>query len=741
MTTQFKFRTLSIALAAAFAALPSTTQAEEIDPHSGLLLAPIVTTATRIEQNSFDLPVSIDVVSGETIRDGQLQANLSETANRIPGIVVNNRNNPAQDLAIQVRGFGARSAFGVRGVRLYADGIPMTMPDGQGQTGTFNLDTAKNVEYLRGPFSALYGNSSGGVVQIFTQDGEKDPTLGAQATFGSYNTHRVGATFSGDNDGFNYIINTSTYRSDGYRDQSDTRRDSLHGKFSFNLGDATKLTFVATALNQPDNLDPQGLSAAQLAANRTQANPNSLTFNTRVTRRHEQVGATVEHLFGEQDTLRAMAYYGQRQNEQYQSVTIGAQTGNALNGGGVATIDRGFGGVDLRWAHKGILGEAPYNFTLGANYDRMEDDRKGYENFLGGAGNVCGAAGRVCGVKGKLRRDELNTAWNFDQYAQAAIDLTSRLNLSAGVRHSKVSFNNKDNYIVVGNPNDSGAIDFEETVPVIGAVFKVTDTFNVYANAGESFETPTFVEMAYKSTGSGLNLGLKPAKSQQFEVGAKWALAEATLLNAAIYRIDTDDEIVVQQQSGGRTVYQNAKSSERKGFELSLDSHLSHGVNAYLGYSYLDAKFTSDFTSCRPFSGAQNACIPTAAASATNSGGEVILSGAEIPGTYKHTLFGELGWKYQPYGFSTALEVKANSKSNVAFKSQYGQANGYAVAAWRGGFVQKVNGWKFGEYVRVENLFDKDYVGSVRVADLNSSYYEPGTGRNWLLGLNASHQF
>lgn len=785
----YSYKPLTLAIVSCFAtaviaAEPSgagKVSEGDVERANVMLVSPVVVTATRVEQNSFDLPVSIDAVDGNVIREGQLQVNLSETAARVPGVVVNNRNNPAQDLAIQVRGFGARSAFGVRGVRLYADGIPMTMPDGQGQTGTFNLDTAKRVEYLRGPFSALYGNSSGGVVQIFTEDGPDDPTLAAGLTFGSYDTRRASTTFAGDNSGFNYVVNASTYRSDGFRDQSEARRDTLHGKFSFNLGDTTKLTLVATALDQPDNKDPQGLNAAQLKADREQANPNSIKFNTRVSRSHEQVGATLEHVVTKDDTLRLMAYYGQRENEQYQSISVSGQMDDR-SGGGVATIDREFGGADIRWAHTGKLAEMPYNFTLGMNYDHMRDDRKGYENFISNlssnlmmrniapvdpvysrttCGSIAGGQPIICGVKGLLRRDEINTANSFDQYLQASLDLHPRWQLSGGVRHSRVHFDNNDHYVnrdlysagaaprpEIGtnqiNGDDSGSVTFRETTPVIGAVFKVTETFNLYANAGESFETPTFVEMAYKSTGSGLNLDLHPSKSRQYEVGAKWMLGASTLLNASAYQINTDDEIVIQQSTGGRAVYQNVKSSRRKGLELSLDSRLGYGLNAYLAYSYLDAEFTSDFDTCKPFSGLQTRCDPTQAPtfiSGGNSGKERIQSGAEIPGTYKQTLFGEVAWNHQPSGFTTALEVKANSRTNVAFKSSYGHAAGYAVASWRGGFAQKVGAWSFGEFLRIENLLDKEYVGSVRVADLNGSYYESAPGSNWLLGLNASYKF
>ncbi|CAG0975142.1 Metal-pseudopaline receptor CntO [Methylophilaceae bacterium] len=697
--------------------------AKELELHNDLRLAPVVVTATRIEQNSFDLPMSIDSVSGETIREGQLQVNLSESAARVPGVVVNNRNNPAQDLGIQIRGFGSRSAFGVRGVRLYQDGIPLTMPDGQGQTGTFNLDTAKNVEYLRGPFSALYGNSSGGVVQIFTEDGPADPTLSGGVSFGSYGTHRETVTYGGDFDNFNIVVNANTVRSDGYRDQSEFRRDTYHAKIKMQLNEDTKLTVVATALDQPDNDDPQGLTKDEYRADRKQVGPNTKLFNTRVSKSQEHMGATLDHQLTENDSLRFMAYYGQRDNEQFQSIPTGAQNA-AGSGGGVQTIEREFGGIDLRWTHTGSLADKPYNFTIGTNVDRMSDDRKGYKNFVGGInpGDGCNVNGRVCGVKGELRRDEVNRLRAFDQYAQGSIDLDPRWNVNVGIRHSKIKFETDDKYFAAGNLDDSGSITYSETTPVVGLIFKATDTLNFYANAGESFETPTFVEAAYKSStaaGAGLNTDLKAATSMQYEIGAKWMAGDSTIINAALFKIDTDDEIVVQSSAGGRTVYTNAKESERKGFELSIDSKLAYGLSAYLAYTYLDAEFTKDFI----------------------SGGNNVQSGTDIPGVYKHTMFGELAWKHEPSGFSTAIEGRAFSKSYVSFNPAQGETSGYAIASLRAGLNQSIGKWKFNEFLRVENIFDKEYVGSIRVGDSNGAYYEAAPTRNWLLGLNASYQF
>jgi iron complex outermembrane receptor protein len=610
-----------------------------------------------------------------------------------------------------------------------------------------------------------------------------DPTLTGGATFGSYNTDRESLTFGGSGEGFDYVINANTFSSDGYRDQSKTRRDTVHAKINFKINEDTKLSLVATGLDQPNNLDPQGLTAAQMQANRRQAGTNSDIFNTRASKSHKQVGATLEHMLSESDSLKFMTYYGQRDNEQFSSISVNAQLDDR-NGGGVSTISREFGGVDARWTHSGKIGESNFNFTVGSNYDRLVDDRKGYENFIANlptlemkrnlpqvdpvygrttCGSSAGGQPIVCGIQGILRRDEKNIASNFDQYLQGSFDISPRLIFSGGIRHSRVKFTNNDFYVNKDyytngssssgwpevpdnqiNGDDSGSVVFSETTPVIGAIFKVSDTLNIFANAGESFETPTLVEMAYKASGSGLNIDLNPAKSRQYELGAKWMIGKDTLINASVYKITTDNEIVIQQSTGGRAVFQNVKSSERKGFEISFDTKFDNGLGAYAAYSYLDAAFTSDFTTCKPFSGLQTRCDPNSDVSTTsggNSGGELIQSGANIPGTFKQTLYGEVSWKYKPVGFSTALEGRANSKTYVAFKPEYGKADGYAIASWRGGFAQKLNNWNVSEFLRVENLFDKDYVGSVRVGDLNGRYYEAAPGRNWLLGLNASYSF
>ena len=260
------------------------------DPPAPTVLPGVTVTATRVERESFDLPVSIDTVGARTIREGRPQVNLSESLNAVPGIVVQNRQNYAQDLQISSRGFGARSTFGVRGIRLIADGIPATMPDGQGQAASFNLDTAERIEVLRGPFASMYGNASGGVIQIFTADGPPQPTLGLRLYGGSYDTTKWVAHYGGQHGPLNANVSHSVFRTDGYREHSAARRDHTHGKFKIDGGAAGTFTLVADRLDQPETQDPLGLTAAQVASNRRQAPAVAFQFNTRKSISQGQLG-------------------------------------------------------------------------------------------------------------------------------------------------------------------------------------------------------------------------------------------------------------------------------------------------------------------------------------------------------------------------------------------------------------------------------------------------------------------
>jgi iron complex outermembrane receptor protein len=695
-------------LASALAALGlnATAPALAQESTSATLLPPTTVTATRVERQSFDLPLSIDTVSARGIHEDRPQVNLSEALNTVPGVVVQNRYNYAQDLQISSRGFGARSQFGVRGLRLIADGIPATMPDGQGQAASFNLDTADRIEVLRGPFASMYGNSSGGVIQIFTADGPPEPTLGLRSSFGSYHTNKWTALFGGEFGPVNVNAADSSFRTQGYRDHSAARRDHAHGKFKLDAGSAGTFTLIADALDQPETQDPLGLTAAQVAQNRRQAGTNAIAFDTRKSVSQNQLGLVHDLRIGSRDSLQWRVYGGDRQVTQYLAIPLNVQAA-PTHAGGVVDLDRSYGGAGIRWSHETTALNAPLDIQAGVDYDRMKEHRRGFINNFG--------------VAGALKRDEDDTVESTDFYAQAEWHVHDRVLAMAGVRHSRVRFDSEDFFIVPGNPNDSGAITYTRTTPVGGITFDVAPALKLYANAGKGFETPTFAELAYRPDGSpGLNFALRPAVSTHYEVGAKWLIGERARLTAAFFHINVKDEIVVATSSGGRNTFRNAARTRRNGAELSWQARLPAGFEAALAYTYLNAEFTDAFASGSP--------------------AIIVPAGNRLPGVPGSTLFGELVWRHAPSGFHVGAEVKYSGKIYVDDANSESAA-GYTIANVRAGFEQRTKRWRFSEFVRVDNVTDRQYIGSVIVAEANRRFYEPSPGRNWLVGLSAHVSF
>ena len=698
--------TLALLVSSAFAQQRPDRGAPQPPPTAPTLLPEVTVSATRVEHDSFDLPVSIDAVSRRTIREDNPQVNLSEVLNRVPGVVVQNRQNYAQDLQISSRGFGARAAFGVRGLRLIADGIPATMPDGQGQAASFNLSSAQRIEVLRGPFSSLYGNASGGVIQIFTADGPPEPTLSGSLYAGSHDTTKFGLQYGGTRGPLNYLIDASRFDTEGYREHSAARRDHANAKLKLDTGARGAFTFVVNALDQPETQDPLGLTAAQVAQNRRQAGTNALAFNTRKSITQNQAGVVYDLPLSSRDKLQARLYGGDRQVTQFLAIPLVFQNA-PTHSGGVVDLDRGYRGAGLRLTRDMTASGAPLVLSAGVDYDRMAERRRGFLNNLG--------------VAGALKRDEDDTVTNTDLYAQAEWQIAPRWNLLAGVRHSRVSFESRDYFVSAANPDDSGTVDFVRTTPVAGATFRLTPEMNLYANAGKGFETPTFAELAYRPGGAtGLNFALKPARSTHYEAGLKALMGTAGRINLALFRIEVKDEIVVNTSSGGRTDFKNAAQTRRAGLELLWESRFARDIEAAIAYTLLDAKFTQPFAS-----GAPAATVP---------------AGNRLPGVPPYTLFGELVWRHPASGFHAGVEARRNGKVYVNdANSEF--ASAYTVWNLRAGFEQRARNWRLTEFVRVDNATDRRYIGSVIVSEANGRFYEPAPERTVLLGFNAEFKF
>lgn len=695
-------------------------------------LPPVVVTATRTEAASFDVPASIDRVGAETIRgDGRALVNISESLGGVPGLLARDRQNYAQDVQISVRGFGARSTFGIRGVRLYVDGIPATLPDGQGQISNVDLGSADRIEVLRGPFSALYGNSSGGVVQVFTEEPSASPNLSFDLATGSDGLRRVGSKFSGtsagsshDGDGaLGIVASVSDFRTDGYRDHSQAHRQLGNLKLRWRPDAASTLTLIANSVALPTAQDPLGLSRAQFDANPRGVDPAALAFDTRKSVDQTQGGLIYERRVDAANALRVLVYRGHRGTVQFQSIPVATQL-NPLNPGGVIDLGRDYRGGDLRWTWKTTGPDRPFSLVAGLAYDALTEQRGGYRNFIdtGGGGN----AGRLLGVQGALRRDETNDVANFDQYLQAAWQFTPKWTLNAGVRHSQVRFSSSDHYIVGPNPDDSGNARYGATLPVLGLLYALSAEWHLYATAGRGFETPTLNELAYRPNGAtGLNLGLQAARSDSVEVGAKARLADFGEFTAAVFQTGTEHEIVTLSNLGGRSTFQNAGATRRRGLELGWSATLVASLRAQAAYTLLDARYRDAFATC--------VSTPCALPNQT------IPAGNRIPGTARSALFTSLGWA-PTQGWRAGAEARWLSRVYVN-DANSDAAQGYATVGANLGYLLRRGAWNLTGYVRGDNLFDRRYAGSVIVNEGNGRFFEPAPGRTWLASLSVGVDF
>ncbi|HCS8960683.1 TPA: TonB-dependent receptor [Klebsiella pneumoniae] len=671
----------------------------------------MVVTAAPTTVSELDTPAAVSVVNGDEMRQAAPRVNLSESLGAVPGLQVQNRQNYAQDLQLSIRGFGSRSTYGVRGLRIYVDGIPATMPDGQGQTSNIDIGSVDTIEVPRGPFSALYGNSSGGVINVTSQTGTQPPTVEASSYYGSFGTWHygmkaTGAVGDGSHAGdVDYTVSTNRFTTHGYRDHSGARKNLANARLGVRINDVSKLTLLLNSVDIKAN-DAGGLTADEWRDNPRQS-PRGDQYNTRKNTRQTQAGLRYERQLSAQDDLSVMMYAGERETTQFQSIPRAPQL-KPSHAGGVIDLTRHYQGIDTRLTHRGEL-LVPVTLTAGLDYENMSERRKGYENFV----MVNGAP--QYGEQGALRRNERNLMWNVDPYLQTQWQLTDKLSLDAGVRYSSVWFDSNDYYITPGNGDDSGDASYHKWLPAGSLKYALTDAWNVYLSAGRGFETPTINELSYRSDNqSGLNFGLKPSTNDTVEIGSKTRIGNG-LFTAALFQTNTDNEIVVDSSSGGRTSYKNAGKTRRQGMELGLDQQFGESWRLKAAWTWLDATYR------------------------TNVCDDASCNGNRIPGIARNMGYASFG--YQPeQGWYAGSDIRYMSDI-MANDENTAKAPSWTVVGLTTGYK-----WSYGRmdmdlFGRIDNLFDREYVGSVIVNESNGRYYEPAPGRNYGIGLNLAWRF
>ncbi len=703
--------------------------AAQPDEAGAATLPPVAVSAGLSDRRGADAPFALTVVDAEAIRRAGPMVNLSEALARVPGLSIHQRQNHAQDLQINSRGFGARTPFGVRGLRLHTDGIPASMPDGQGQVNHFDLAGAERIEVLRGPFSALHGSSSGGVILLTSaapsgrawradadagSDGLRQWRLGAEAPLGG---------------GWDLRLQGSRFETDGPRPHSQARRDLLNLRVGWR-GASDTVTLLLNSVDQPAQ-DPLGLSRRQWAEGGPGATtPQALQFDTRKQSRQTQLGGAWKHRFegaGALDRLQLTAYAGRRSVTQWQAIPVAAQQASPTHPGGVVDFDRGYGGVDARLAWRWALdAERIARLVAGVAVEEQDEDRRGFENFLPPGPGASNAAAPRLGVTGALRRDERNTARATDAYLQAEWDLRADVSATLGARTGRLTMRSRDFYTAGTNGDDSGRLAFDYTTPVATLQWRASPSLNLYAGAGRGFESPTLAELAYGPQ-PGFNRGLRPQRSRQFEVGAKWreggskAQGEGLSMDFALFHIATRDEIGVLGNNAGRSTYQNVGRTTRRGAELGGEWHPAprrgQAWRAEWAVTWLDATYRDGF----------------------DSPGGRVAAGGRIAGTAEKSLFAAVAWLPRP-ALEAAVELRAQGRVPVNdLNSDF--APGAGVWALR--LVQSFDfaPGRLQLLARVDNLADRRYVGSVIVNEGNGRYFEPAAGRAWLIGARWRQPF
>ncbi len=635
------------------------------------------------------IPAAISLVKQDTIQKGTEQLSLAESLESIPGVFVQNAYNFAQDTRIAIRGFGARSDFGIRGIKLFVDGIPATTPDGQGEVDGLDLNSAQQIEIIRGPSSALYGAASGGAILIKSEASPTTPSLETRWTLGDYGLINGQAKAGGQYDSLNYLLSVGALSYDGYRKHSETTQRKINTKLSYSIDTQRSLTIILNAIDMPQQNDPGGLTKKQVKENRTQANQRNLDFNGGESVTQKKAGLTYTQKLSPDQSLELSTYALQRDF---------ANRLPFFNGGQVHLERRVFGGF-AKYIHR----LNAFDFVIGINYDNQKDDRKNYDNNLG--------------ERGDLALNQIEEVNSIGIFTLANFPLTETLSLSLALRHDHIKFDVDDHLITDGN--DSGTIRFNETSPMLGLHWQILSNTALYFNASTSFETPTTTELD-NPNGGGFNRELNSQKSINTEFGIKSAFSTAGLpsnVNLSIYQIEVKDSLVSYElpSQPGRDFFRNTGEERRRGIEANYSVNLKSDLSLSLAYTWSDFTYT-DYDSI-----------------------DGNFSNNQLPGIPEQ--FADLKINYTPEnGFFFEWTTRAVGSLYTDDANQE-SVDAYTITNLKLGKTFERSKWTVTPFLGVNNLFDQDYNSNIRINAFGGRYFEPAPGRNIYAGFSLSYSF
>lgn len=672
-----------IQIASLLSCVGSSLSAETSEPYPIYELEPIIVRATGFDLPILSVPAAVTYVGQSQIQDASAQLSINEALQSTPGVFALNPYNYAQDSRIAIRGFGARSNFGIRGIRLVVDGIPATLPDGQAGVDGIDLGSTQSLEIIRGPAAAIYGPASGGVIRITTEDAPKEPFLETRFTGGSYDLFKSQFKAGYSDSSLNVLVSSSYLDYKGYRANSRTENSALNTKIRYSFQSGAELTTLFNAIDYPIQDDPGGLTAAEMAKDPRQARDRNLQFDGGERVAQEKLGLSYRAPLFEDNELHMHGFFVRR------------DFANKLpfQNGGQVSFDRLYfgGGASYMQVWENFRG------ILGVEFGQQEDDRKNFDN--------------LDGLRGEVVLNQQENVLNVGSFLSLEFTPSDKIRLSASLRFDEVHFDVDDRLLTDGD--DSGQITFRELSPSVGATWSVSEALSLYANVATSFETPTTTELDNPS-GGGFNESLAAQTALSFEVGARGQWTDTwghPMFDLALFSVEVDDALVPFELAAfpDREFYRNAGSTQKNGFEAAVHLQLLEDLIARVSYTFSDFSYEAFELDGSDF------------------------SGNRLPGVPVH--FGNLQLEYH---HASGVGAVWNTRYVGAMKADdrnLTTIGDYHVSDLRLRWTHQIKRWELEIFAGLNNIFDQRYASNIRINAFGGRYFEPAPTRNAYAGL------
>jgi len=635
----------------------------------------VIVKSTKINSTIQQAPLSVTLKSFREEKNFNSQSSFSDFIKNTPGLFTSSSNNFSQDLRISIRGFGARSAFGIRGIKLIVDGIPETTPDGQSQLDNLPLGLVSSVEILRGPNANLYGNSSGGVISINTLTDSSEKYYRNSGIFGAHQYQSLQKTRILDWNNSSLIIHYDKRRSNGYRDQSGYKSNILNLKYINDLDNKNKIVWQINYTDSPYAYDAGGLKLSEVENDRRQARKNNIDYDTYEKVKHLKTGVSWNHKRSENSFFDSYFFYQKRD----------FFTKLPFNFGGIISLDRDYYGLGTKYTKKYYLDNRKKTLVLGLDYLNQSDDRKRYKNDFG--------------VQGEMTFDQIEQFKSTGLFMLSQTSYDSGLLIRYGIRYDINDI----------GTDSSGSIILDKLNPSVGISYKVNSNDNIFVSFGTSFETPTLNELSNNPNGEGLNKNLKSSSSLNYEIGWRKSISNLTL-EAITYFISSENEILPYEleQFPGKNFYQNVGSTTRYGIELNSQMSFKGGkIN--LSYTLSKNKFENFIIENNNLSDNLIPGIPSQMLDLDlifklSRGRSLIISNRLIGERYADNENETLVSSFNLLNLKYAKEILSNSEI----------------------------------FIGANNIFNQEYLDNIRINAFGKRYYEPAPKRNFYFGINFS---